>query len=489
MARSQISGWTVAVGLPVAEVEGTARKAAIFVGLGFFLASFAALGGAFFFGRRVAGSIRSVAQSAELLGEGKLPVEENHAVAEINIVQKSLINAGEVIQLKEKQRNDLMAEAISAKAVAEQQNRAKDEFLAMLGHELRNPLAALTSGITLLKQKNVPETVKQRAQDIIDRQAKHLSTIVDELLDSQRILAGKVVLQKACIDLAQAVGECLDAYEAQGKSSGYTVNLSVETAFIDADATRLHQMICNLLDNAFKYTPAGGTIDISVSRQGDHVFLRVADTGIGISATVLPTIFDVFVQGPVSNRSKGGLGVGLAVVRALAQQHGGAIKAESRGADQGSVFTLSFPLSHNVLQPALTQTTEAPPSQLIILVVEDNADARIALCDLLTSQGFSVISAGNGLEGVQRAREHIPDVALIDIDLPDILGYEVVSRLKNNDLTAKIKLIAVTGYGQEADRQKALASGFDHHMRKPLNMDELFAALNSSCSSVHCAAP
>jgi signal transduction histidine kinase/ActR/RegA family two-component response regulator len=404
--------------------------------------------------------MRQARESAMQLGKGQMPLRLHSPVKEVDELHQTHYEAGKVLQEANEARARHFAEMQQAQSVAQAQNKAKDEFLAMLGHELRNPLAALTSGITLLKLDNVPEASKQRAQDIIERQAKRL-------------------------DLAHAVQECLDAYETQGKTKDYIVKLSVASAFIDADVTRLSQMIGNLLDNAFKYTPIGGKVEISVFAEGGQAILKVADSGIGISAALLPNIFDVFVQGPVANRAKGGLGIGLAVVQALVQQHGGSIKAESRGIKEGAVFLLTFPLSSEVSQPASSTKTLNFLRPLNILVIEDNHDARDVLCELLSSHSHTVTPAKNGLEGIEKALQSPPDVALVDIDLPDILGFEVAKRLRNDRRSEKIKLIAVTGYGQEADRQRALESGFDHHMSKPLNINELFTELSSYFSHSH----
>lgn len=479
IAKSSLSGWSVGLGVPVVEIESAARRAALMGALGLMLAISAGALASFIIGRRLVDSMRQARQSAMQLGRGEMPSRLHSQVAEVDELHQAHYEAGKLLHEANAARDRHFAEMQQAQSLAEAQSKAKDEFLAMLGHELRNPLAALTSGITLLKQENVPEAARRRAQDILERQTVHLGTIVDELLDTQRILGGKITLNKRCLDLAQAVSACLDAYDASGKTNDYTVRLDMDVAFIDADATRLNQMVGNLLDNAFKYTPEGGTIEISVHEEGREAVLRIADSGVGISSTLLPNIFDVFVQGPITNRAKGGLGIGLAVVQALARQHGATINAESRGIGQGSVFTLKFPLSEEVPHLASEAAPTPSLSRLAFLIIEDNSDAREILYELLTSHGHSVITAESGLEGIEKAIANMPDVALVDIDLPDIQGYEVARRLRSGGLSAGTKLIAVTGYGQEADRRKALESGFDHHIRKPLKTSELFQILES----------
>jgi signal transduction histidine kinase/CheY-like chemotaxis protein len=484
IAKSSLSGWSVGVGVPVVEIESAARRAAFIGALGLMLAISAGALASFIIGRRLVNSMRQARVSAMQLGQGEMPSRLHSQVAEIDELHQAHYDAGKLLREANAARDHHFAEMQQAQSLAEAQGKAKDEFLAMLGHELRNPLAALTSGISLLKQENVPEATKRRAQDILERQTVHLGTIVDELLDTQRILGGKITLNKRCLDLAQAVRASLDAFDANGRTNDYTVRLNIDSAFIEADATRLNQMVGNLLYNAFKYTPEGGTIEVSVCADGKEAVLKISDSGVGISPTLLPNIFDVFVQGPVTNRAKGGLGIGLAVVQALAQQHGAAINAESLGIGQGSIFTLKFPLSREVPHLASgTAPTHSLP-RLVFLIIEDNSDAREILYELLTSHGHTVIAAESGLEGIQKAIGNRPDVALIDIDLPDIQGYEVARRLRSDGHSAEMKLIAVTGYGQEADRQKALESGFDHHMRKPLKISELFNILDSNYSSI-----
>ncbi len=479
IAKSSLSGWSVGVGVPAVEIESAARRAALMGTLGLLLAICAGALASFIIGRRLVSSMRQARASAMQLGMGQMPLRLHSPVKEVDDLHQTHYEAGKVLQEANEARARHFAEMQQAQSVAQAQNKAKDEFLAMLGHELRNPLAALTSGITLLKLDNVPEAAKQRAQDIIERQAKHLGTIVDELLDSQRILSGKITLNMQRLDLADAVQECLDAYETQGKTKDYIVESHLNSAFIEADVTRLNQMVGNLLDNAFKYTPKGGKIEISVVAEAGQAFLKIADSGIGISAALLPNIFDVFVQGPVANRAKGGLGIGLAVVYALARQHGGSIKAESRGINEGATFLLSFPLSSEMSRSEPSAKFLRSLRPLNMVVIEDNHDARNALCELLTSHGHTVTPAKTGLEGIEKILQSLPDVALIDIDLPDILGFEIAQKLRNDSRSERIKLIAVTGYGQEADRQRALESGFDHHMSKPLKIDELFDELSS----------
>lgn len=483
--RSPITGWTVAVGVPVAEVHHAAVRSVSLTILGFAVAILVAILGAVLVSKRLVRAIHKVSESATLLGMSKVPSIEPLQVAEINELQLSLHQAGRMLAESEAARarhleecEKARAAAEQAQAVAEEQNKSKDEFLAMLGHELRNPLAAIASGVTVLNLPNVNVDLAAKTRTIIARQTKHLTFLVDELLDAHRILSGKITLMKAPLDLHVAVQNCLAAFEARGATSRHRLNVDLSPAVVDADSTRLEQIIGNLVENAVKYTPEGGAISVQVKTEGNSAVLSVADTGIGIPPELLPKAFDVFVQGKVINRVKGGLGIGLAVVNSLAKQHGATLTANSAGPGLGSVFNVHFPLSEQCnpnsnTSPTLTLSTEAK-----VLVIEDNQDVREMTCAMLAEFGFQVFSAESGRAGVDSAKMNAPDVALVDIDLPDISGYDVAIRIREDERLAGIQLIAVTGYGQLSDRQKALACGFDVHLKKPVNVGDLIKAID-----------
>jgi signal transduction histidine kinase/CheY-like chemotaxis protein len=484
-ARSTVSGWTVAVGVPVAEIEHAAVRSVALTGLGFLLAIVFAVTGAILFSRRLVSAIDRASHAANLLGQRKVPPIVDSRVDEMNKLQISLHQAGNLLTESENARvrhleeaERALAAAEHAKAIAEAQNKAKDEFLAMLGHELRNPLAAISSGVALL---NLPETDPDRSakvKSIIERQAHHLSNLVDELLDAHRILSGKITLTKSVVDLRSAVQRCIDAFEARGALGGHHLSLDLSQSLIEADPTRLEQMISNLIENALKYTPEGGSVKVSVRSEGDQAIFSVADTGVGLPPELLSKAFDVFVQGKVINRSKGGLGIGLAVVDSLAKQHGATLTAESPGIDQGSVFSIRFSLVSEALAGAALPRPSHETNSARILVIEDNRDVREMMCAMLTEHGFEIISAANGQDGIDSAFANAPDVALVDIDLPDMSGYDVAKRLRNDPRSATIQLIAVTGYGQPSDRNQAFASGFDVHLKKPVSVDDLVAVLS-----------
>jgi signal transduction histidine kinase/ActR/RegA family two-component response regulator len=483
-ARSSVSGWTIAVGVPVKEIEQAAVRSVALTAIGFLIALVFAVSGAILFSRRLVSAIDTASYAANLLGQRKVPPLDHSRIDEMNQLQMSLYRAGSLLVESETARVRHLEEAEKARAAAEQaqataeaQNKAKDQFLAMLGHELRNPLAAIASGVTVL---NLPTTDPDRAakvKSIIERQTTHLSHLVDELLDAHRILSGKITLAKAVVDLQSVVQSCGEAFEARGAFGQHQLRLDLSTAVIEADPTRLEQMVSNLVENALKYTPEGGAITVSVKSDGSQGIVSVADTGVGLPPELLSNVLDVFVQGKVINRSKGGLGIGLAVVNSLAQQHGATLVVESPGIGQGSTFSIRFPLASHVPADRHAPKTHSRVRTAKILVIEDNRDVREMLCAMLTEFGFEIVSAENGQNGLESAFANLPDVALVDIDLPDMSGYDVAHRLRNDPRSAKMQLIAVTGYGQSSDREKAIASGFDVHLRKPLVIDDLVAAL------------
>lgn len=470
---SKLSGWSVAVGVPEVEFEEAARKAVMMAGLGLLAAILVAIGAAWFFSHRLIQAINSAKQSAILLGQNGVPEVKVSDVKEVSELHKALHEAGKKLEVTEAARATHLKEAQEARSQAEMQNAAKDEFLAMLGHELRNPLAAIVSGVDLLGWEGAGPEVGQRAQEIIARQSRHLTSLVDDLLDAHRIMSRKVSLTMQSVRLDEVVLSCLDGFQARNAGVHHTIHIETEPAWIYADSTRLEQMVANLFENALKYTPEGGSIEVAVSVENNTAIFYIKDTGIGIAPELLPEIFNAFTQGQVVNRSKGGLGLGLAVTKSLALQQEAELTAESPGPGQGSKFTLRFTLAKAATAtfavPALVR--EANPIK--ILVIEDNNDLREMVCAMLTMSGHTVLNAPDGETGLKLALKEQPDVALVDIDLPGISGFEVAARLRANKVTCGMKLIAVTGYGQEADKIKALNSGFDVHLRKPVEMTEL----------------
>jgi signal transduction histidine kinase len=349
--------------------------------------------------------------------------------------------------------NSQLQSEINQRKIAVEKNKAKDEFLAMLGHELRNPLSAITIAASLIAKEGIGEFAVERAKVILHRQTKHLTRIVDDLLELSRVMSGKVLLSSQPIEFSKIVEDCVETAIASERATHHKVNLSCEIAWINGDAARVEQIVTNLIDNALKYTPNGGTIDIDVRLKEQTVALTVKDSGIGIPIDLLPRIFDVFVQGEISlDRAKGGLGIGLALVKQLVELHKGTIGVVSGGRGAGSTFEIEFPLS-DFIDSTDVQTVK-PMQHLArrILLIEDNQDAREMMEIMLSAHGHTIFQAGNGQDGLASALMHQPDLILIDIGLPEMDGYQVAKALRENSETCHIHLIALTGYGMGDDR-------------------------------------
>ena len=367
----------------------------------------------------------------------------------------------------------------AARAEAEAASQAKDQFLAMLGHELRNPLGAITSAVTVLGQAASPER-DRRARDVIAHQAEHLSRLVGDLLDVTRGALGKIELVRTPIDMAAAVRACLATLESTEKLRHHAVSVDAEPVWVQADAARIEQIITNLLSNSLKFTPKGGAISVKVSREQDDAVLCVADQGSGISEELLPSVFDLFVQGDRNlDRRLGGLGVGLSLVRRLVELHGGRVDAASDGPGRGSVFTVRLPVMIDAPRPAVESSSPPAVPRKRILVVEDNNDNREMMRILLETSGHEVHDTGDGVSGVELAVQLEPDTVLIDIGLPGIDGYEVARQIRSK-LRDRSRLIALSGYGQQKDRERAFDAGFDDHLLKPVDPARLVEVLTSA---------
>ncbi|MBA3589654.1 ATP-binding protein [Methylibium sp.] len=369
----------------------------------------------------------------------------------------------------ERERALLIESERAARLQAEQASRAKDEFLAMLGHELRNPMSAIGSAVELLNRVDAGSEVGVSARHIIERQTRHLARLLDDLLDVGRVISGKILLSKHAMDLCTLVQRQVATLQMSGVFEQHDLQLDLQEAWTLADATRIEQVISNLITNAAKYTPAGGRIEVGVRAEGDVALLEVRDTGVGIPAELLPRIFDLFVQGERSlDRRAGGLGVGLTLVRRLVELHEGRIEAESSSA--GSVFRVRLP---GIAAPVRAAPSAAlPPSRRRrIVVVEDNEDALEALRGLLELDGHTVSSARDGEQGLAVVLEDRPDVAIVDIGLPRLTGFEVALRSRRGGYAGQ--MIAVSGYGQGSDVEQALKAGFDAHLVKPVDAEAL----------------
>jgi signal transduction histidine kinase/ActR/RegA family two-component response regulator len=380
------------------------------------------------------------------------------------------------LDVTERRRDE--AEMRDARTAAETANRAKDEFIAMLGHELRNPLSAIAGAVAVLQRVGrSDDQPAASARDVIVRQTQHLARLMDDLLDVGRVMTGKIVLDRRPLDLLECARRVEATVRATGRAARHRLSVAGTPAWIDGDHARIEQVITNLVTNALKYTPPDGAIGVSVGEDGDEAIVRVSDTGRGIGPELLPRIFDLFVQGEqAAERAQGGLGIGLTLVRRLVELHGGRVEAASTGT--GSTFTVSFPRLLAPPTPAGGLRRRRVPPQRT-LVVEDNDDAREMLRTLLQLDGHVVWEAANGIAGLAAALEHRPDVAVIDIGLPEMDGYEMARKLRASESLKHVKLIALTGYGQADDARRAHEAGFDLHVVKPVDPDRLADALAS----------
>jgi signal transduction histidine kinase/ActR/RegA family two-component response regulator len=372
---------------------------------------------------------------------------------------------------------DLLAETRNAV-------RQRDQFLAMLGHELRNPLATITNAMSVLDAASPPEGILEIEQrEIIRRQTDHLARLVDDLLDVSRITSGKIALQRRATDLCELAYRAVQAIDGAARKQHHEVVVTThcDPVYIDADPVRMEQVINNLLTNAIKYTPAGGKIIVSVQPDDEHAELRVRDNGMGITPELLPRVFELFTQAERAlDRSQGGLGIGLTLVRALVEMHDGQVSVQSDGPGRGSEFVITLP---RVAAPRVEQPVRSPSHAPVdgkgkrILVIEDQADARRALQRLLQIWGHEVDVAEDGVRGVDAATANPPQIALIDVGLPGLDGYEVARRLRSA-MGKSIRLVALTGYGQPEDRERAFDAGFDMHLVKPVDREQLSDALH-----------
>jgi PAS domain S-box-containing protein len=360
-------------------------------------------------------------------------------------------------------------------------DKAKDEFLAMLSHELRNPLGAITNGLALLDAQGGQSARVAEARKLLSRQVGNMSRLLEDLLDVSRSTRGQVHLQRATVDLREIISGAVEAMRGavDARSHCLTVSLPDDVTPVFADSTRLEQVFCNLLGNAAKYMDNGGCIRLSAEREGDAAVVRVEDTGIGISADLLPHVFELFTQADRSlDRSQGGLGIGLTLVKSLVGLHGGSVAAASAGPGQGSVFTVRLPLSEAEIVPDAPPAETGAPAENghpRVLVVDDNEDAAETLAAILEMWGCTVKTAHDGPTALASAGEYGPDVVLLDIGLPGMNGYEVARQMRQAEQTQPVLLVAVTGYGRAEDRQAALEAGFAHCLAKPVDLDALKA--------------
>lgn len=367
-----------------------------------------------------------------------------------------------------------LVEATSNRDRARRDSRTKDEFVALLAHELRNPLGAISVAAHVLRTTPVEGKAESRAHDVIARQVDHITQLVDDLLDIERVNSGKIRLNRQPLDLAAVVRRAVETCAADPRLDRQ-IDVSTEPAWIDGDAVRIEQVLSNMLSNAVKYTPPGGRIRVALRADGAHAVMSVEDSGFGIAPSLLPFIFDMYVQADrTADRARGGLGIGLALVRCLVGLHGGTVAASSDGAGKGTTFTVRLtmiPVAETPPDPCFRLERRAKPRR--VLVIDDNREARETLRLMLELAGHVVYDATDGLRGIELLDVVRPDVAIIDISLPDTDGYQVARRIRETPHGRAMLLLALTGRGSPGDETHSLERGFDYHLVKPVDPDDL----------------
>ncbi len=424
---------------------------------------------------------RILANANKQLAEANLTLQAEKT-RELETLNATLQRANAELERTNRSLQTEVVERARAEQALQEADRNKDEFLAMLAHELRNPLAPIHNALQLMRTKpSAPQS--HWAQGVIQRQLAYLTRLVDDLLDVSRITRGKITLSREPLEIATLITRALETIEPLIQERGHTLTLQLppEPLRVDGDATRLTQALGNVLGNAAKYTDRGGRIELICARAGSEVEIRVRDNGIGIPAELLPRIFDLFTQlDRRSDHSLSGLGIGLALVRRRVEMHGGTVSAVSPGAGGGREFLIRLPLLADAA--AVAKHAEGPARDLAavprrILLADDNPDALESLARVLRLHGHEVFSAANGALAFETAASHLPEVALLDIGMPLLDGYEVARRIRAQEWGQTVTLVALTGWGQEADRRRSQEAGFDTHLVKPLDFEKLSALL------------
>jgi signal transduction histidine kinase/FixJ family two-component response regulator len=471
-SKSDFAGWTVLAFAPVAAFDAPLRRTTLTMAGGFLLLLLTGLVFALLLGRRTASSISQLVASVRAVAAGgaPLPIESN--VAEVT-------QASEAV-------NETAALLAARRCELEAADKAKNAFLALLGHELRNPLAPIRNCVQLMKQAGPGSEDAQWAVSVIDRQSAHLSRLVDDLLDVTRIDHGKIELRNEVLDLRHLLQATVQDHRGVLDQAGVLATLDVPSTPVlaNCDRIRLAQIIGNLLHNAAKFTPSGGRIAIRLAQEDPLAVVEVSDNGSGISAENLERIFELFAQEqPSGVGGNTGLGIGLALTRKLVELHGGTVRATSAGPGQGSTFRIELPAV--IVAPA-EDVVAGPPATVEdnagarVLVVDDNKDCADTLRDLLDMSGFAGTVAYSGKAALHSVEREMPDAVLLDIGLPDIDGYEVCRRIRSSGVKKQPVLIALTGWGQEKDRRLAATAGFDGHLTKPTDARRVIAMLEES---------
>src|SRR3569833_1521216 len=442
---------------------------------------------------------RNLARANERLAEANTTLEAEKT-RELEDLTRVLQRANQELEAANRSLQTEVMERTRVELALKEADRHKDEFLAMLAHELRNPLAPIHNAVALMHRTSLTDPQLIWSRDVIGRQLAHLTRLVDDLLDVSRITRGKINLNKEVVEIAPLIGRTVETVQPLFQERGHKLRVEIPDGVLSVlgDPTRLMQAIGNVLGNAAKYTERGGEVVLSAAQRDSEVEIRIRDNGMGIPPDLMPMIFKLFTQ---LDRSKGaaqsGLGIGRALVQRLVEMHGGSVTAHSDGPGRGSEFAIRLPLlleervaAHyqqlntlNALEPSMINSEGTTATQRRILVADDNNDALESLATLLQLSGHEVYTAPNGAVALEFAEQHRPEVALLDIGMPKLDGYEVARRIRAQPWGARITLVALTGWGQDSDRRRSQEAGFDTHLVKPLDLDkltDLLAALPSA---------
>jgi signal transduction histidine kinase len=467
-------GWSSLVLVPAGVLDAAAQSSTAALLIGSALLMTGGLLAAFGISRRLQREFTSAEKAATALAHGEPIAVPPSRLAEGQRLRESLERAATLLQQRQRERDAEVERAEKARAEAEEANRTKDHFLAVLGHELRNPLAPAITALELMKRAN-PD-VFPRERQVLERQLSHMVRLVDDLLDVSRLSSGKMQLQLRRFELNDAVTRALDMVRALIERCGHTLRVAVPSTglLVDADEDRIVQVLVNLLVNAAKYTPPGGHIWLDAHRSDGSVTISCADDGPGVPPNLLPRLFQPFAQGPRTlDRQHGGLGLGLALAHNLTERHGGTLHVESRAPEPGSRFVVRLPLASGDARTESDPRSDAHRIQVArrILIVDDSADVREMLSVALEAAGQVVATAADGVSALATAASFHPDVGILDIGLPGMNGHELAVRLRADH--PRMRLISLTGFGQPSDAEAAARAGFEAHLVKPVKIDRL----------------
>ncbi|HEY6922047.1 MAG TPA: response regulator [Steroidobacteraceae bacterium] len=438
---------------------------------------------------------RNLAEANQRLAQANTTLQAEKT-RELETLNRVLQRANQELEAANRSLQTEVTERTRAELALKEADRHKDEFLAMLAHELRNPLAPIHNAVALMHRTAMTDPQLIWSRDVIGRQLAHLTRLVDDLLDVSRITRGKIKLNKEVVEIGPLVARTVETVQPLFQERAHTLRVEIpnDVLTVLGDPTRLMQAIGNVLGNAAKYTERGGQVTLRAASTGSEVEIRIRDNGIGIPRELMPMIFNLFTQlDRSSGPAQSGLGIGLALVQRLVEMHGGSVTAHSDGPGRGSEFVIRLPLvlaepiatddqqlnTLSAVEPSMMNAEATTPTQRRILVADDNNDALESLATLLQLSGHEVYTAPNGAVALESAEQHRPEVALLDIGMPKLDGYEVARRIRAQPWGARITLVALTGWGQDSDRRRSQEAGFDSHLVKPLDLDKLTDLLDT----------